>query len=589
MNLKQRDIAKQGLTSARDYAKGIESGAIPACKWVKLAIKRDVKDRKTAHKRGLYFDEYAAGRALAFFRYLKHYKGEWRGQTIILEPWQCWIISVIFGWKQADGKRRYREIYEEVARKNGKTIKLAGIGGYMLLMDNEGAPEIYAAAITREQSKRLWRDARKMLSYSAAIRPLIKTKDSENLIECPRNDGFFIPLSRDAESIDGANPHAGLVDELHAHKTAHIYNVIISGMGSRSQPIMWAITTAGAARPKEESICLQKREYACNVLEEKYQDDKFFGIIYTLDAGDDWNDPDTWIKANPNLEYKFAEDEQGRPIMRGSVKRDYLQGEVIKAKNSPIFRYGVLTKNFNIWMSNAVSWCKLDLWDKYQAEYALSSFRNATAVYGGLDLASISDLTSLSLIAIMPNGEKRAWSRSWIPQDRVIEAVQDRGVPYDLWVEQGWLVTTPGNAVDYNFIHAEIMGTENQTGLLDDIPLERIAVDRWAIHQFVKDLREDLQDKLVSMGQGYQSMSPAMKELERLYTSGELNHDGNPVLRWAMGNVVAVIDPSENIKADKKKSPEKIDPAVALIMATGAMLAEYEEEYDSAYEEEIYI
>ncbi len=589
MNPQQQKIAQHCLKLAREYAKDVISGTVVACKWVKLAVKRDEKDRENAHLRGLSFNEYEAARVLVFFYYLKHYKGEWRGKQLQLEAWQCWIISVVFGWQNKDGLRRYNEVYEEVARKNGKTIKLAGIGGFMLLLDGEGAPEVYAAATTREQSKRLWRDARKMLGYAPSVKRLIKIKDSESLIEAPSNDGFFIPLSRDAEAIDGANPSAGLVDELHAHKTAEIYNVIISGMGSRSQPLCWAITTAGRVRPKEESICLQKREYGCNVLEGKYQDDNFFCIIYALDAGDDFQNEKNWIKANPNLEYKIGVDSKGKAVMRGSVKRDYLRKEVTKALNSPVFRFGVLTKNFNVWRSNAISWCNLEEWDQCKASYELESFKGAGEVYGGLDLGSISDLTSFSLIAVFPNGEKRAWSRSWIPEAAVLRAVKERGLPYDLWVEQGWLVATPGNVVDYNFIHADISGLSGQTGLLDDLPLVNIAVDRWSIHQFVKDLKEELQDKLVAMGQGYKSMSPATKELERLYLSQQLHHDGNPVLKWAMGNVVAVVDPAENVKPDKKKSSEKIDPAVSLIMAVGAMLGGETESTESAYEEEIYI
>lgn len=590
----QLAIAKSNLAAARAYAEGVLSGEITACKWVRLAVERDERDRKEAGQRGLYFDEYAAARVLLFFSYLRHYKGEWRGKRIELEPWQCWIISVVFGWKRADGLRRYREIYEEVARKNGKTIKLAGIGGYLLRMDKEGAPEIYAAATTRDQSKRLWIDARKMLGYAPSLKASLKFRDSESYIGSLSNDGFFVPLSRDAEAIDGSNPHGALVDELHAHSTPEIYDVLMSGMGARSQPVLWAITTAGAARPKEESICLQKREYACNVLEGTYTDDEFFGIIYTLDEDDDWRDPNTWIKANPNLEYTVGYKIDGSPLKRGSVKTSYLEGQVMKACNSPIFRYGVLTKNFNRWMSNAFSWLVADKWDACERRYQLDDLAGAEVVYGGLDLASVSDLTSLTLLAIMPNGEKRVWSRSWIPEERIIPAVQDRQVPYDQWVEAGWLIATPGNVTNYNYIHADLTGhfdgtTPTQPGLFDLLPIRVIAFDDWAINQFFKDLDEVWHGKFIGMRQGYKSMSPAMKELERLYLSGGLVHDGNPVLRWAMGNVVAVVDPAENVKPDKKKSSEKIDPAVSLIMAVGATLGNFDDEPISAYAGAVYI
>ena len=587
MTPKQQELALYYRQCANDYAKGVLDGTVVANKWVKLAVKRNENDLKNAHKRDLYFDEYAAARILVFFSYLKHYKGEWRGKRVLLEPWQCWIISVVFGWKRKNGKRRFREVYEEVARKNGKTIKLAGIGGFMLLMDGEGAPEIYAAATTREQSKRAWRDARKMLGYAPTVSGKLKFKDSESHIECPSNDGFFIPLSRDAESVDGSNPHFGLVDELHAHKTAEIYDVLISGMGARSQPIIWAITTAGAHRPKEESICLQKREYATKVLEGSYKDDEFFGIIYTLDAGDDFADPKNWVKANPNIEYQTGKDRDGNPIMSGSVKYDYLAGQVTKAKNSSVMRYGVLTKNFNIWSSNAVSWANMDVWDKCGIGFDIESLRGAEVVYGGLDLASVSDLASLSLLAIMPDGEKRLWSRSWIPEERIIPAVQERGLPYDQWVKDGWLMATPGSRINYEYIQAYLVGVDledgtRKQGLFEMLPIELIGADEWGMGVFFQNLAEETKSKFIGVRQGYKTMSPAMKEFDRLYSSGELVHENNPVLRWAMSNVVCVVDPAENIKPDKKKSAEKIDPVVASINAIAVSIDLPEEEEDDA-------
>lgn len=594
MNSHQHELALYYLQQTRAYAAGVLSGDILTCKWVKLAVERDERDRRDAGQRGLYFDEYAASRVLVFFSYLKHYKGEWRGRRVLLEPWQCWVISVVFGWKRKNGKRRFREVYEEVARKNGKTLMLAGIGGYMLLMDGEGAPEVYAAATMREQAKLAWKDARKMLGYSPATKGRVRITDSELTIDCPSNDGVFRPLSRDAKGVDGTNPHFGLIDELHAHKTAEIYNVIESGMGARSQPLLWSITTAGAARSKDESICLQKRDYATHVLEGHYHDDEFFGIIYCLEDSDDWTDPVCWIKANPNLEYEVGRDDNDEPIMRGSVKYDYLQGQVTKARNSPVLRYGVLTKNFNIWLSNALSWANMERWDQCARAFALDELRGAEVIYGGLDLASISDLTSLTLLAVMPNGERRLWSRSWIPEERITEAVQSRGVPYHDWVQQGWLIATPGNVTNYNFIHAELTGHYkegqcDQPGLLEILPIEVIAADDWSIHQFLKDLAEVWHKKFIGMRQGYRTISPAMKEFERLYLSGELLHDGNPVLRWAMGNVVATVDPAGNVKADKRKSSEKIDPVVAGIMAVGASLAQIEERIELAYEDGVYI
>lgn len=576
----QAAIAQRGLADARAYATGVISGEIIACRWVKLAVERDERDRATAHERGLYFDEYSAARVLVFVSYLSHYKGEWRGKRVELEPWQSWIVTVVFGWLRTNGKRRFRQVYEEVARKNGKTIKLAGIGGYGLLKDREGAPEIYAAATTREQAKRLWKDARKMLGYSKHIAKKIKIRDSESHIECISNDGIFIPLSRESEAIDGANPHFALVDELHAHKTREIHDVLVSGQGARSQPLLWEITTAGFTNNKEASICLEQREYTCRILEGTYTDDEHFGVIYTLDDWEnEWKDPTMWGKANPNIEYQRGTDAAGMPKMRGSVKYDYLQGQVVKAINSPVARVGVLTKNFSVWLSSAVSWLNTDLWAQCGDTYTLADLEGAEQIYAGLDLASVSDLCSIALLAIMPDGTERVWQRSYVPQDQVDNAIKNRNVPYDQWIRDGWLIATPGNVTDYEYIIADLLGDEwqsaiaNESGILFHLPkLTAIGIDRWNSGWIVNKLME-FGLPLVGYGMGYQSMSPAMRALEHDYQGGKLRHPNDPLLTWAMQNVVATLDPSLNVKPDKKSSPEKIDPAVALIIAKGVSIS----------------
>lgn len=581
MHPSQLRLAQLYLTEARGYADDILKDRIPACQWVKLAIERNERDLKQGGERGLYFDEVAAARVLVFFSLLKHYKGEWRGKVVRLEPWQSWIVSTVFGWKRANGKRRFRQVYEEVARKNGKTIKLAGIGGYGLLKDNEGSPEIYAAATTRDQSKRLWTDARKMLGYTGIIKKHIKIRDSLSTIECEHNDGSFVPLSRDSEAIDGTNPHFALVDELHAHPTRQIHDVLVSGMGARSQPILWEITTAGFTTNKEGSICLEQRDYTCQVLNGVFEDDEHFGIIYTLDDWkNEWLDPHAWVKANPNLEYQVGTREDGQPIMRGSVKHDYLAGQVTKAKNSPTAKVSVLTKNFNIWQSNGVNWCNTDAWKACEATFDLSDLEQATRVYGGLDLGYISDLASLVLIGFMPDDRILIWHRSWVPQDTVEDAVKVRRVPYDRWIEDGHLVATVGTVTDYNWIKYDLIGNphdDSDTGLFGRLNIVAIGVDRWNSSQLVNDLKE-AELNLVGFGQGYQSMAPAMQETERLYLSQQMYHNGDPVLAWAMNNVVAVFNPALDAKPDKQKSNEKIDPAVALMIAVGTSMGQIDVE-----------
>lgn len=583
MNKRQQTIAKRDLNKARQYAKDVQSGKILACKWVKLAVERDESDRIHGDERDLFFDEYKAGLALVVFSYFQHYKGS--HSVFEPEPWQCWIISVVFGWVNKNGTRRFREVYEEVPRKNGKTFKLSVVAVILMVFDKEAGPEVYSAASRQKQAKILWNDAKKIIEKSPQLRQILHIQKSENLIECQLNDGRFEPLSRESEGIEGTNPHGGLIDELHAHKTADVYNAVLDGMGARKQPLLWAITTAGIARPVAISICLQKQKYAKDVLQ-GFKDDTFFGIIYTLDDPTELHDEKKWIKANPNLIYKTTQN--GKTVEKGSVKADYLRRKVDAAKHSPVFRYSTLTKNFNVWQSNDVKWANMQIWRESAYDFPLESLNEADKVFIGMDLGSVSDLTSITFLAEMPDGELRLCSRSWIPEDAVDRAIIERGVNYELWIEQEWLIPTPGRSTDYSFIHQWLY--ENAINM----PIELIAIDDWALHQFAKDISADFEGKLAAMRQGFKSISPAMKEFERMYLSHKecrFIHENNPVLDWAMQNTVAVLDPNENIKPDKKKSAEKIDPVAASIIAFGAKISTESDDdyYPSAYEGEVYL
>jgi len=605
VNHAQTAIAIDSLAKARHYAQGVLSGEITACRLIKLAVQRDETDRQTANQRGLYFDEYAAARVLVFMQQnLRLFEGKFRGQYLELEPWQCWKIAVVFGWKRADGTRRYRQVYEEVARKNAKTTLLAGVAGWGLLKDDEGAPEIYAAARTREQAKKLWETARIMFESSPAIKKRVKFKDSENKVLNPANHGKFVPLSSDSKTADGQNPDMSLLDEIHAHRNREMYDVQISGMASREQPLLWGITTAGFTTNKEGSICLELRQYLINILEGKFTDDEFFGVIYTLDDWEtEWKNPESWVKANPNLEYQYAsaikwDDRnqcwQGKPLKRGSVSVEYLKGQVTKAQNSPAARIGVLVKNFNAWMASEINWLNPDKWAANARDFTLESLAEAAEIHLGIDLASVNDLASIAILAKMPDGTERVWQRSYVPQEQVDSAIKTRSVPYDQWIRDGWLVATPGAVTDYEYIIADLLGQDwrdgriTEGGILYHLPTPtRIGGDRWNLGWVGSKLIE-FGLPVVGYGMGYQSMSPAMKELERAYLAGTLHHCGDPLLTWAMSNVVATLDPALNVKPDKKASKEKIDPAVALFIAKGVSLGQPESD-ESAYQDSVYI
>ena len=542
------------LEKAAQYSRDVLNGKIKTGKLSRLAVERHDRDLKEAHHRGIFFCEDSARRALTFFRFLKHSKGKWAGTEVELEGWQAFIIACVFGWKHHDtDKRRFRTVYEEVARKNGKTTKLAGIGLYGLTKDEEGGPEIYAAATKREQSKILFDEAKRMVKQSAPLRRRLDAKIHS--IVNPRNFGKFDPLSADGSTMDGLNPHIALVDELHAHKTPEILDALKSAFGSRSQPILWAITTAGF---NKNGICYEIRDYAIKVLTGVIDDDAFFGIIFTLDDGDDWEDERNWIKSNPNLGI--------------SVDLDYLRQQARQAKVMPTAKTNFLTKHLNIWVTAATAWCNVDAWKACGHIYRLDEIIDPLAVYLGLDLSSVSDITSIGGIAVMPNGEWKVFGKHYLPEQAVHNNIRKTSVPFMRWHEDGWLTLTPGNVVDYEWIKQDLLD------FIERWPVKEIAFDRWNSSQLVNNMLE-LNAPMVAFGMGYASMSAPMKELERRYLSNEIDHPNDPVLTWAMSNVVADQDPAGNIKPAKNKCQEKIDPATALIMAVGrAMFTEQEPE-----------
>ena len=340
------------LDSAAQYQRDVLSGKINTGKLTQLALQRNQTDLEKASNRGFFFDEEQADRALKLFGYLKHSKGEWAGKPIQLEPWQAWIIATVFGWIDEDtGKRRFRTVYEEIARKNGKTTKLAGIGLKGLTKDDEGGPEIYSAATKRDQAAILFAEAQRMVRQS---RPLAKRLHAQqHQILNPGNFGVFKPLSADGQTMDGLNPHMALVDELHAHKTPEVWDVLKSALGSRSQPLIWAITTAGF---NKNGICYEVRDYAIKVLQSIIDDDTFFTVIYSIDDGDDWQTEANWIKANPNLGI--------------SVSLDYLREQARQAAVMPTAKVNFLTKHLNVWVTGESLWCNVERWLTCAAEYS---------------------------------------------------------------------------------------------------------------------------------------------------------------------------------------------------------------------------
>jgi phage terminase large subunit-like protein len=531
------------------YGQAVLAGEIVVCKWVRLAIERHYRDLESGHERGIQFVPELARHALSFFDYLRHSKDEWAGKPFILEPWQAWCTAVIFGWVRVkDGTRRFRKAYLRVARKNGKTTWLAGIGLYLTAGDGVAGAEVYTVATKLEQAKLIHSESELMVRMSPALKRHLMIY--KNKIFLPNTSTKYVPLGADADTQDGLNPHGTLIDELHAHTTSKMWDIMQSATGARSQPLTVAITTAGFN--SEETICVIQDNHIKAVLEQAFEDDNYFGIIYELDDEDDWKNPEVWIKANPSL--------------GGSVKIDNLAEDVLLAVNQPSSLTNLLTKRMNRWVKSSNLWMPMDKWRACKRAFSYDDLKGASVVFGGLDLASVSDMCGFAMLAIMPDGQRRAFIKSYLPEDAALDKSSKNRILYERWARQGFLTLTPGNVVDYNWIKKDILQA------CEDLPIHEVAFDRWNSSQLVSDLLEE-GVPMVGFGQGYVSMNPAMLDLERLILGKTIEHDGNPVLTWAMGNLVATSDPAGSIKPDKAKSTNKIDAAVALIMANGRAMA----------------
>lgn len=540
------------------YGRDVLAGKIPVCKWTKLAVERHYQDLQNAHERGLVFSEEHARHALRFFDFLKHSKGKWARQPFVLSNWQAFWTALMFGWLRFDGTRRFRKAYFRVARKNGKTTWIAGIGLYLFVGDGEAGAEVFTAATKLSQAKLIHVESQMMVRQSKELSKHI-TSQRDNLF-IAGTSCKYVPLGADAKTEDGLNPHGALIDELHAHPTRELYDVIDSATGAREQPLMLMITTAGFGGL--ETICRVEDEYVKGILEETIEDDKYFGVIYQLDEAeklgdefedaeeksDDWQDEQHWIKANPNLGV--------------SVNIEKLREAATRAKQDPSALDNFLTKHLDMWVKGARKWMPLKQWKKCAAKYTFDDLKEAESVFAGLDLASVSDLCSLVIVANMPDGKKRIWGKHYLPEDKALSTENKNAALYKRWADQGWLTLTEGNVTDYDYIERDIHN------MMSCLPIQEVAFDKYNATHIVNNLQaEDV--PMVEFRQGFLSISPAMKQLEIDILTGKLQHPNDPVINWAMSNVVMVRDAAGNQKPDKEKSIGKIDPVVALIMATG--------------------
>lgn len=547
--------------SAKDiavgYAKDVKSGKVAAGRLVRLACQRFLDDLRSGKGRGLHFDESAAQRVVDFFEnFVRHVKGkEWAGELVRLEPWQVFIEANLFGWKREgpDGKwiRRFRKSYEQVARKNGKSFRLAGRGLYLGFFDDEAGAEIYTAATKKDQARIAFDMAKRIIQKDPAMSEDI-TVMAHNIHQ-EETGSKFEPLGADYDTMDGLNPHGALIDEVHAHKDSGVIDVLETGMGARLEPMLCMITTAGFSKT---SACWEERCYGERVLE-GFEDDSYFAYIAEPDEGDDWTDETVWAKGNPNLGV--------------SVKPEYLRQVMKQALEVPSKQNDFKRKHLDMWTEQDVRWLPIELWDACDAEVDLSALA-CRECYGGLDLAAVKDTTSFALI-FPPESADDLWNVLlwvWLPDHGLAERARRDRVPYDVWRDLGYIETTEGNITDYDVLRKRI----NHLGELYSI--QEIGFDPWNATQLATQLDTD-GFNMVQMRQGHKTLSEPMKQLEAFVREGRLAHGQNPVLRWMISNTAIRMDDNENIAPSKKSSSGRIDGVLATIMGIGLAIVKPEE------------
>lgn len=533
-----------------DYSHDVLNGDVIACQkhqWACLRFLNDV-EREGTPEFPYIFDDEKALHFLNWMRLFKHTKGKLAGKRIEPAEIQAFVFGNVYGWIHQETKlRRFNKAYWQVARKNAKSQSLGTVGSYETAALGEPMAEVYCAATKTEQSKIVWNEIKSQVNGSAFIKD--KFKIANGRITHKKSEGFIRALSKeDGETGDGLNVQAGLVDEYHAHKTTEIYDVLVSGSGARPQPLMFIITTAGF---ELNNPCYSvEYQYLSKVLNpnDPIFNDNYFVMINELDADDDIKNPAVWEKANPIL----CSYDEGRKFIADELK---------VALDAPEKMRNFLTKNMNIWVNMRENgYMNMEKWADCYEKFDFDTFSDCECIIG-VDLSAKLDLTSIGFEFKM-NDEYFVLSHSFMPEDTLKAKMRTDRVPYDLWVNQGWITTTPGGVVDYSFIMAFI---EDKIKQFNIKPIE-ICADPWNATQFMQDL-ESKGFTVIEIRQGVQTLGAPTKDFREKVYQKRVKHNGNPVLTWAIGNAVTRQDANENIQLDKAKSSNRIDPIASLINA----------------------
>ena len=579
------------LTEINLYCSNVLSGVVPACKWTKAAAKRHLDDLQRAKTEDFEytFDEAKAARAVMFTELCPHVKGEWavKKLTLQLGVWQKFIIGSVFGWVSKDtGYRRFKTVYVEVPRKNGKTTILAPPALYCLGADEEEGGELYSAATVRDQAKIVWNIAKRMVEKSAGLRGRFGIETSAHSIYQSSTDSSFKALSSEGHTFDGFNVSFAAVDELHAHPTREIYDVLETGMGSRMQPILWSITTAGSNRA---GICYEVRTYLTKILNktlmdndglgypvkgDTHVDETFFGIIYTIDDDDDPMSEIAWKKANPNYGV--------------SVNPEQLKRMASKALKMPAAMSNFLTKHLNVWVNADMAWMNMVAWNKCADPNLVEDEFKRDPFFGGADAASVSDLATYARVYtrnlpwLNPETEQLerkthyyAFVDCFLPSE-TIEA--EGNEHYAGWELEGYIEKMNGRTIDQDEFEKHIRASTKRGRF------QELAYDPWQLKAMAGRFEKE-KVNIFEFRQNAGNYTSVMNAMETLVLEGRLHTNDNPVLNWAISNVVShrTGRNKEYQVPTKEKESDKIDPAVALLMALSrAILAS--EKRTSVYE-----
>ena len=504
-----------------------------------------------------WYDEADADKAVRFIEMLEHTKGKWAGQKVVLEPQQKAFIRTLFGWKRPDGTRRFRVAFLFIPRKNGKSFLAAAIAAYVLFCDAEPEAECYCAASNKEQASLVFKQLASMIRKNAVLASHVKIRDSYKRIIY--GDSFLRAIPADEGGAHGFNASLIVGDELHTWPNRDFMETLHTSTGAREQPLEVYITTAGH---DQTSICYETYQRACAVRDGQIEDEAFLPAIYEAGRDDDWTDPETWRRANPNFGV--------------SVREDYIAAECKKAQENPAYENTFRRLHLNQWTSQDERWLPMDRWDACPSDPV--EIEAGDTWYGGLDLASVRDFTAFAAVSKTDAGY-RCRCRYWLPEARITYLERKHNIPITQWIRDGWVEPVPGETMEYGPIirHIVDLGRSCQ--------LAGVAYDPWNAHAVQQELDAEHGVTMVKCRQGFQTMSGPSKQLERLVCDGELENGGDPVLRWMADNVAVRRDDNGNLMPKKgcDKQYSHIDGIVALIMAIGE--AEADSNAGSIYEQ----